>query len=121
MNSEKIGHYIAMKRIQKGLKQREVADKLFVTDKTISRWETGTYMPPVEMLAELSELYGLTINELISGRKLNAEEYKEVAESNIKETLEASAFTLKDKQTFWRKKWIRKNIFTFIVPQGAKP
>ena len=115
MDMVKMGSFLAELRKEHNLTQTELGEKLGVSNKTISRWETGTYMPPVEMLAELSELYGLTINELISGRKLDAEEYKEVAESNIKETLEASAFTLKDKQSFWRKKWIRKNIFTFIL------
>ena len=115
MDMVKMGSFLAELRKEHNFTQAELGEKLGVSNKTISRWETGTYMPPVEMLAELSEIYGLTINELISGRKLDDEEYKEVAESNIKETLEASAFTLKDKQSFWRKKWIRKNIFTFIL------
>ena len=115
MDMVKMGSFLAELRKEHNLTQAELGEKLGVSNKTISRWETGTYMPPVEMLAELSELYGLTINELISGRKLDDKEYKEMAESNIKETLEVSAFTLKDKESFWKKRWLRKNIFTFIL------
>ena len=67
MNSEKIGHYIAMKRIQKGLKQREVADKLFVTDKTISRWENGDYMPDLSLLISLAQILDTSVYELLLG------------------------------------------------------
>lgn len=115
MDMVKMGSFLAELRKEHNLTQAELGEKLGVTNKTISRWETGNYMPPVEMLAALSELYGLTINEIISGRRLNDEEYKDVAESNIKETLEASAFTLKDKQNFWTKRWLFKNIFTFVL------
>ncbi len=115
MDMVKMGSFLAELRKERSLTQAELGERLGVSNKTISRWETGTYMPPVEMLSELSDIYGLTINELISGRRLNVEEYKKMAESNIKETLEASAFTLKDKQDFWKKRWYRKNIFTFIL------
>jgi hypothetical protein len=72
-------------------------------------------MPPVEMLEELSCLYGLTINEILSGRKLTAEEYKDTAESNIKDTLKASTFEVKEKQEFFKKKWRKEHISTIIA------
>ncbi len=67
MNSEKIGHYIAMKRIQKGLKQREVADHLNVSEKTISRWENGNYMPDLSLLIDLASLLSTSVYELLLG------------------------------------------------------
>ncbi len=76
-------------------------------------------MPPVEILEELSRLYGLTINEILSGRKLTTEEYKEMAESNIRETLKASTFELKEKQEFFKKKWRREHISTIIASTVA--
>lgn len=66
-------------------------------------------MPPVEMLEQLSELYGLTINELLWGKKLEQEEFQEVAEENIKAALAACAFDLKEKIAFFKKKWLREN------------
>ena len=115
MDMVKMGHFLAELRKEQKLTQAELGEKLGVTNKTVSRWETGNYMPPVEMLEALSNLYGLTINELLSGRKLTAGEYQEMSETNIKETLKSSAFDLKEKQEFWKKKWRREHIFTIIL------
>lgn len=115
MDMVKMGSFLAELRKERKLTQAELGEKLGVTNKTVSRWETGSYMPPVEALEELSGLYGLTINELLSGRKLTAEEYREMAESNIRETLKASAFELKEKQMFYKKKWRKEHISTIIA------
>lgn len=115
MDMVKMGSFLAELRKEQKLTQAELGEKLGVTNKTVSRWETGTYVPPVEILEELSRLYGLTINEILSGRKLTTEEYKEMAESNIRETLKASTFELKEKQEFFKKKWRREHISTIIA------
>ena len=116
MDMVKMGSFLAELRKENHLTQAELGEKLGVTNKTISRWETGTYMPPVEMLEELSHMYNMTINELLSGKKLSTEEYKEMAESNIKETLKASTFGLKEKHEFYKKKWLKDHtaIMVFI-------
>ena len=101
MDMVKMGSFLAELRKEHEMTQAELGEKLGVTNKTVSRWETGNYMPPVEMLEELSSLYGLTINELLEGRKLSTEEFKKAAETNIKETLKASTFDLKEKQEFF--------------------
>lgn len=103
MDMVKMGSFLAELRKERNLTQAELGEKLGVTNKTISRWETGNYMPSVEMLEELSTMYGMTINELLSGKKLSTEEYKEMAETNIKETLKESTFSLKEKQEFFKK------------------
>ena len=114
MDMVKMGSFLAELRKENNLTQAELGEKLGVTNKTISRWETGNYMPPVEMLEELSNMYGMTINELLSGKKLSTEEYKEMAETNIKETLKASAFSLKEKQEFYKKKWLKDHIAIMV-------
>lgn len=114
MDMVKMGSFLAELRKEHNLTQAELGEKLGVTNKTISRWETGNYMPPVEMLAELSNMYSMTINELLSGKKLSAEEYKEMAETNIKETLKASAFNLKEKQEFYKKKWLKDHVAIMV-------
>ena len=81
MDMVKMGSFLAELRKEQKLTQAELGEKLGVTNKTVSRWETGIYMPPVEILEELSRLYGLTINEILSGRKLTTEEYKEMADA----------------------------------------
>jgi transcriptional regulator with XRE-family HTH domain len=110
----KMGRFLSELRKDHNLTQAELGEKLGVTNKTISRWETGTYMPPVEMLEALSNMYDLTINELLSGKKLSTEEYKEMAESNIKETLKSSTFSLKEKQEFYKKKWLKDHIAIMV-------
>lgn len=114
MDMLKMGSFLAELRKEHNLTQAELGVKLGVTNKTISRWETGNYMPPVEMLEELSNMYGMTINELLSGKKLSTEEYKEMAETNIKETLKASAFSLKEKQEFYKKKWLKDHVAIMV-------
>ncbi len=114
MDMVKIGGFLAELRKERNLTQAELGEKLGVTNKTISRWETGNYMPPVDMLVELSTMYGLTINELLSGKKLSTEEYKEMAESNIKEALKNSTFSLKEKQEFYKKKWLKEHIAIMV-------
>lgn len=64
MDMVKMGSFLAELRKERNLTQAELGEKLGVTNKTISRWETGNYMPSVEMLEELSTMYGMTINEL---------------------------------------------------------
>ena len=114
MDMVKMGSFLAELRKEQNLTQAELGEKLGVTNKTISRWETGSYMPPVEMLEELSNMYGMSINELLSGKKLSTEEYKEMAETNIKETLQASSFSLKEKQEFYKKKWLKDHIAIMV-------
>ena len=114
MDMVKMGSFLAELRKEHKFTQAELGEKLGVTNKTISRWETGNYLPPVEMLEELSNMYGMTINELLSGKKLSTEEYKEMAETNIKETLKASAFGLRDKQNYFKKKWLRDHMAIMV-------
>ena len=115
MDMVKMGGFLAELRKEHHFTQAELGEKLGVTNKTISRWETGNYMPPVEMLEQLSTLYDLSINELLCGKKLTAEEYKDMAETTIKETLQESAFTLKEKQAFFKKKWVKEHAFAIVI------
>lgn len=88
MDTILIGKFLAALRKERGLTQEELGEKIGVTNKTISRWENGNYMPPVEALLALSELYEISINEILTGRRLSMEDYKESAEKNIQATLE---------------------------------
>lgn len=88
MDTQKIGKFLKELRREHNMTQEELGEKIGVTNKTISRWETGNYMPPVENLKLLSELYQVSINEILSGERLNQENYKEVADANISIALE---------------------------------
>lgn len=83
MDTKRIGMFLKELRKQNNMTQEQLGERLGVTNKTISRWETGNYMPPIECLKHLSELYIISINEIISGKRLNEENYKSEAEENI--------------------------------------
>ena len=63
MDMTRIGAFLAELRKENDLTQEELGESLGVSNKTVSRWETGTYLPPVEMLQRLSERYSVSINE----------------------------------------------------------
>ncbi len=115
MNQIKIGKFIAALRKEKGMTQEQLGEKLGVTNKTVSRWENGNYMPDVEMLSLLSEEFGVSINELISGERIMAEDFRKAADSNLVTALNNSTFTLKEKAAFFKKKWLREHIATIAL------
>ncbi len=109
MDLIKTGKFIAELRKQQGLSQTQLGEKIGVTNKTVSRWETGTYLPPADMLLALSELFGVSINEILCGKRLKDEEYKAAAEENLK-LYAQSVFTAKEKLEFYKKKWLKDHI-----------
>lgn len=78
-----IGKFIATERKQKGYTQRQLANKLGISDKTISKWETGNGFPEISLLLPLCEYLEITVNELLSGQRLSENEYKQKAEENM--------------------------------------
>ena len=114
MDTVRIGKFLAQLRKEKNYTQEQLSLRLGVTNKTISRWENGNYMPSVEMLQLLSGEYSVSINEILSGERLKEEDYPQKAEENIKSALRSSSFTLKERMDYWRTKWLRDNMF-FII------
>ncbi|MGN0537337.1 MAG: helix-turn-helix domain-containing protein [Acutalibacteraceae bacterium] len=108
------GKFIAELRKEKGLTQEQFGEKIGVTNKTVSRWETGTYLPPADILLTMSELFDVSINELLSGKKLNEDEYKQDAEENLRQAIKDSSFTLNDKIKFYKKKWLKEHIAIMV-------
>ena len=87
MDMVKIGKFLKELRNEKGFTQETLGAKVGVTNKTVSRWETGTYMPPVECLVLLSDIYGVSINEIVAGQRLSETEFTNAAEENLSEAL----------------------------------
>ena len=83
MDQVRIGQFIAQIRKEKGLTQRQLADELLISDRTISKWETGKGLPEVSLMMPLCEILGISVNELLSGERLSDAAYKEKAEENI--------------------------------------
>lgn len=76
-------------------------------------------MPPVEMLCELSEFYGVSINEILSGKRLEQSEEKQAADENLKDVLSVSAFSLEERKEFYTKKWKKDHAFSLTLEMIA--
>lgn len=111
MDQIKVGNFIAAMRKEQGLTQESLGEKLGVTNKTISRWETGKYMPDIDKLQELSTCLGVSVNELLSGEKIeSADDFVKKADENLINILtESSTFGLKEKIVFYKKKWLKEH------------
>ncbi len=83
MDQMKIGKFIAEERKAKKLTQRELAERLLISDKTISKWERGNGFPEVSLLLPLCTELNITVNELLSGERLDEMDYKKKAEENM--------------------------------------
>jgi transcriptional regulator with XRE-family HTH domain len=83
MNQEKIGKFIADCRKDKKITQAQLAEKLNMTDRAISKWETGNGMPDSSVMLELCEILEITVNELLSGERLEMDNYDKRAEENL--------------------------------------
>ncbi|MGN1118945.1 MAG: helix-turn-helix domain-containing protein, partial [Oscillospiraceae bacterium] len=70
MNQEKIGAFIAALRKEKGYTQREIADRLELSEKTVSKWECGKGLPDVVYMEPLCSLLGISVNELLAGERI---------------------------------------------------
>lgn len=75
-----IGEFLASLRKSKGYTQQEAADLLGVSNKTVSNWETGASCPDISMLPALAELYGVTCDEIVRGKRILAAEDEKTAE-----------------------------------------
>ena len=83
MNQVKIGRFIAEMRKQQDFTQREFADVLGISDKTVSKWECGNGMPELSLMQPICQILKIDLNELFSGEKLTDTDYKKKAEENM--------------------------------------
>lgn len=83
MNQERIGKFIAECRKEKGLTQSQLAEQLGVTEKSVGNWENGRNMPDLSLFSPLCNILGISINDLMSGEKVDDKEYINTLEENI--------------------------------------
>ena len=95
MDAKATGGLIARRRKELNWSQGDLAERLHVTDKAISKWETGRGLPSLDLLEPLAEALGLTVSELLSGRELTPEELPKAAEAQMMETMQEKARILK--------------------------
>ena len=92
LDKEKVGKFIAELRKERGMTQKELAEKLKVSDKTVSKWETANGMPDVSMLMPIADLFGVTVTELLQGQRMLQNEKMNVEDVDalLKKTLQLS-------------------------------
>lgn len=83
MDQEKIGTFIAACRKEAGYTQAVLGEKLGVTDRAVSKWETGRSLPDPSLMLPLCGLLGITVNELLTGKRIAMEDYRQKAEENL--------------------------------------
>ena len=115
MDQEKIGKFISSLRKEKELTQEELAEKLGVSNKSVSRWENGKCLPDVSLYKDLCHILGITLNELFAGEKIKEEKFKEQADDNLFNALENSSFTLKEKIKYYSNKWDKEHFFELTI------
>lgn len=97
MDQEKIGKFIAECRKKKNMTQQELAEKLGVSDRTIGNWENGRNMPDLALFKPLCNELDITLNDLMSGEKVDKSNYQEKLEENIINTINYSNKKIKNK------------------------
>ena len=115
MDQEKIGKFIAICRKEQNLTQEQLAEKLGVSSKSISRWENGRTLPDYSIIKDLCKTLNISINELFSGEKIESKNFKEIADNNLLNALENSSFTLKEKIKYYGDKWDKEHFFELSI------
>ena len=127
MNQIKIGRFIAECRKKSNLTQMQLAEKLGITDKAISKWERGVAMPDTSIMLELCDILCISVNELLSGEKINMENSDQKNEQLL---LDMAKELEKKNKTIWSSMWaimivsmtaLLAGIFlaAFLIPEGV--
>ena len=127
MNQIKIGRFIADCRKKSNLTQLQLAEKLGITDKAISKWERGITMPDSSIMLELCDILGINVNELLSGEKINMENNNQKNEQLL---LDMAKEVEQKNKTIWTSMWVIMivsivallagvSITAYLIPEGV--
>ena len=95
MDLEKIGKFITKKRQENNFTQESLADKLGISNRSISKWERGICLPDANNMAKLCKLFDISYNELLSGEEINQQDYKKHSEKLLEEFSKIETLTNK--------------------------
>ncbi len=87
MNQEKIGKFIAERRKMAGLTQMQLAEKLGITDRAVSKWETGKSLPDSSIMLDLCDVLKISVNDLLTGEVVTVDNYNKELENNLLEMI----------------------------------
>ena len=127
MDQIKIGKFIAERRKKVNLTQAQLAEKLLITDKAVSKWERGLALPDSSIMLELCGILGITVNELLTGEEVKMENNNEKSEQLL---LDMAKELEEKNKTVWRAMWIimivsmvallaSLAIAAFVIPEGV--
>lgn len=127
MDQIKIGRFIAERRKKVKLTQIQLAEKLGITDKAISKWETGKSMPDTAIMLQLCDILEISVNELLSGEKISMENTNQKNEQLL---LDMSKELERKNKTVWTSMWVIMIISitalfagiliaAFLIPEGV--
>ena len=127
MDQIKIGRFIAQQRKQSGLTQMQLAEKLNLTDRAVSKWETGKAMPDSSIMLELCDILGISVNELLNGEKINMENNEQKNEQLL---LDMAKELEQKNKTIWTSMWTIMTasvigllgglaVAAFLIPEGV--
>ena len=103
MDQQKIGKFISECRKQKNLTQMQLSEKLGITDKAISKWERGLAMPDASIMLELCDILGISVNELLSGDRIDAERGDRACEQLL---VDMSRELERKNKMIWSSMWV---------------
>ena len=126
MDQIKIGRFIAERRKKESLTQMQLAEKLGITDKAISKWERGIAMPDTSIMLKLCDILGISVNELLCGEKIDMENNNQKNEQLF---LDMAKELEKKNKTVWTSMWIIMGVSiigligglavaAFLIPEG---
>lgn len=125
MDKRKTGRFIASHRRALSMTQEELGERVGVSYKTVSRWETGVYMPDIEALEALAETFSVTIDEIIAGEDNNIDNIKEKGaqtsaglkreNGTAPHEVSASSFTDKERIEYFKQKWLRDHALSMLM------
>ncbi len=113
MDQKEIGKFISACRKDKGLTQMQLAEMLNITNRAVSKWETGKSCPDVSIMLELCDILGITVNELLSGERIVMEDYQKKAEENL---IELQAKKEKAQKSLFRLELLWAAISLLLMP-----
>ena len=127
MDQIKIGKFISERRKNVSLTQVQLAEKLGITDKAVSKWERGIAMPDTSIMLELCEILGISVNELLSGEKI---EMSNNDQKNEQILIDMAKEIEKKSKTIWASMWIIMGVSmiallgglavsAFLIPEGV--
>ena len=127
MDQVKIGRFIAARRKSANLTQMQLAEKLDITDRAVSKWETGKAMPDSSIMLELCDVLDITVNDLLSGDKISMEN---INEKNEQLLLDMAKELEKKNKTIWSSMWaimivsitaLLAGLFitAYLIPEGV--